>query len=135
MPETLIADLADYRELIVSVRNDSAIRVSKMVYSVPCRLIGKKLLAQIGENEIVLLAGTREVARLPLSRGDRGAVIDFRHLIGHLLRKQGRLRATGGARSCFHRWFTARLTIIWSAPAAIRTSGIWRSSNWRPTRA
>jgi hypothetical protein len=89
MPETLIADLADYRELMVSVRNDSTIRVNKMVYSVPCRLIGVKLLARIGENEIALLAGAREVARLPLSRGDRGAVIDFRHLIGHLLRKPG----------------------------------------------
>ena len=89
MPETLIADLADYRELMVSVRNDSTIRVNKMVYSVPCRLIGVKLLARIGENGIVLLAGAREVARLPLSRGDRGAVIDFRHLIGHLLRKPG----------------------------------------------
>ncbi len=86
MPETLIADLADYRELMVSVRNDS---VNKMVYSVPCRLIGVKLLARIGENEIVLLAGANEVARLPLSRGDRGAVINFRHLIGHLLRKPG----------------------------------------------
>jgi transposase len=89
MPERLIADLADYRELMVSVRNDSTIRVNKMVYSVPCRLIGVKLLARIGENGIVLLAGAREVARLPLSRGDRGAVIDFRHLIGHLLRKPG----------------------------------------------
>ena len=89
MPERSIADLADYRELMVSVRNDSTIRVNKMVYSVPCRLIGVKLLAQIGENGIVLLAGAREVARLPLSRGDRGAVIDFRHLIGHLVRKPG----------------------------------------------
>ncbi len=89
MPETLVADLADYREMMVSVRNDSTIRVNKMVYSVPCRLIGVKLLARIGENEIALLAGAREVARLPLSRGDRGAVIDFRHLIGHLLRKPG----------------------------------------------
>jgi transposase len=89
MPETQIPDLADYRELMVSVRNDSTIRVNKMVYSVPCRLIGVKLLARIGENEVVLLAGAREVARLPLSRGDRGAVIDFRHLIGDLLRKPG----------------------------------------------
>lgn len=89
MPEKRIADLADYRELMVTVSNNSTVRVNKMVYSVPCRLIGVKLLAQIGENEIVLLAGAREVARLPLSRGDRGAVIDFRHLIGHLLRKPG----------------------------------------------
>jgi transposase len=89
MPERQIADLADYRELMVSVRSDSTIRVNKMVYSVPCRLIGVKLLARIGENEIALLVGAREVARLPLARGDRGAVIDFRHLIGDLLRKPG----------------------------------------------
>ena len=65
MPETLIVDLADYRELMVSVRNDSTIQVNKMVYSVPCRLIGVKLLARIGENEIALLAGALEVTRLP----------------------------------------------------------------------
>ena len=89
MRETVIVELPDYRELMVSVRNDSTIRVNKMVYSVPSRLIGVKLLARIYESRIVLLEGAREVARLPLSRGDRGAVIDFRHLIGHLLRKPG----------------------------------------------
>jgi len=89
MPETAIGDLPDYRELMVSVRTDSTIRVNKMVYSVPSRLIGVKLLARIYESRMVLLEGAQEVARLPLSRGDRGAVIDFRHLIGHLLRKPG----------------------------------------------
>ena len=89
MRETAIGDLPDYRELMVSVRNDSTIRINKMVYSVPSRLIGVKLLARIHESRIVLLEGAQEVARLPLSRGDRGAVIDFRHLIGHLLRKPG----------------------------------------------
>lgn len=89
MRETAFGDLPDYRELMVSVRNDSTIRVNKMVYSVPSRLIGVKLLARIYETLIVLLEGAQEVAWLPLSRGDRGAVIDFRHLIGHLLRKPG----------------------------------------------
>ncbi len=65
------------------------IRVRKLVYSVPSRLIGTKLLARIYENEIFLLEGADEVARLPLGTGDSGAVIDFRHLIGHLLRKPG----------------------------------------------
>jgi hypothetical protein len=89
MRETAIGDLPDCRELMVSVRNDSTIRVNKMVYSVPSRLIGVKLLVRIYESRIVLLEGAQEVARLPLSRRDRGAVIDFRHLIGHLLRKPG----------------------------------------------
>ena len=89
MGEKLVGDLADYRELMVTVGNNSTIRVRKLVYSVPSRLIGVKLLARIYENRIVLLAGAQEVAQLPLHGGDRGAVIDFRHLIGHLLRKPG----------------------------------------------
>lgn len=89
MSERAIEDLPDYRELMVSVGNNSTIRVRKLRYSVPSRLIGVKLLARIYENRIVLLAGALEVAQLPLNGGDRGAVIDFRHVIGHLLRKPG----------------------------------------------
>ena len=89
MRETVIKDLPDYRELMVTVGNNSTIRVRKLRYSVPSRLIGTKLLARIYENRIVLLAGAQEVAQLPLNGGDRGAVIDFRHVIGHLLRKPG----------------------------------------------
>jgi hypothetical protein len=89
MSTKAIEDLADYRELMVTVGNNSTIRLRKLVYSVPSRLIGTKLLARIYENRIVLLAGAQEVAQLPLHGGDRGAVIDFRHLIGHLLRKPG----------------------------------------------
>ena len=89
MGDSSVEELPDYRELMVSVGVNSTIRVRKMVYSVPARLIGAKLLARVYENRIVLLEGAQEVAQLPLSRGDRGAVIDFRHLIGHLLRKPG----------------------------------------------
>lgn len=89
MREGPVPDLADYREVMVSVSNSSTIRLRKMVYSVPSRLIASKLLARIYENKIILFNGAQEVARLPLGRGDRGAVIDFRHLIGHLVRKPG----------------------------------------------
>ena len=74
---------------MVSVGNNSTIRVHKLVYSVPSRLIGAKLLARIYENRIVLLEGTQEVAQLARVLGDGGAVIDFRHVIGHLVRKPG----------------------------------------------
>ena len=89
MVERPPGELADYRELMVTVGNNSTIRVRKLRYSVPSRLIGVKLLARIYENRIVLLDGPRELAQLPLHRGDRGAVIDFRHVIDHLLRKPG----------------------------------------------
>lgn len=89
MRETTVADLPDYRQVMVTVGNNSTIRLRKQVYSVPSRLIGAKLVARVYENRIVLLKGADEVAQLPLGKSDRGAVIDFRHLIGHLLRKPG----------------------------------------------
>ena len=89
MRETAVEDLPDYRELMVTVWSDSTIRVRKLRYSVPSRLIGVKLLARIYENRIVLLNGAQEVAQLPRNGGDRGAIIDFRHIIGYLLRKPG----------------------------------------------
>ncbi|YCM42762.1 IS21 family transposase [Verrucomicrobiaceae bacterium 227] len=89
MPERAVPELPDFKEVMVSVGNNSTIRVRKLVYSVPSRLIGTKLLARIYENRIVLFAGAQEVARLPMRTGDSGAVIDFRHLIGHLVRKPG----------------------------------------------
>jgi hypothetical protein len=89
MGDSAVGELPDYRELMVTVGSNSTIRVRKLVYSVPSRLIDAKLLARVYENRIVLLAGAREVARLPLSQGDRGGVIDYRHVIDHLLRKPG----------------------------------------------
>ena len=103
---------------MVSVGNNSTIRVRKMVYSVPCRLIGVKLLARICENRIVLLAGAREVARLPLSRGDRGAVIDFRHLIVAFAAQAGGVRGVSLARGAVS---------IAGVPCGLRSSGArWR---------
>jgi hypothetical protein len=89
MREVPGGELPEWREVMVRVGNNSTIRLRKQVYSVPSRLIGAKLVARIYENRIVLLDGPREVACLPLGGGDRGAVIDFRHVIGHLLRKPG----------------------------------------------
>lgn len=88
MGEAAAEPVPDYRELMVTVGNNSTIRLRKRVYSVPCRLIGAKLVARLYENRIVLLAGAQEVAQLPAGRGE-SAVIDFRHVIGHLRRKPG----------------------------------------------
>lgn len=67
MRETLVADLPDYREVMVTVGNNSTIRLRKQVYSVPSRLIGVKLLARIYETAS-LFHGAAEVAQLPLAR-------------------------------------------------------------------
>lgn len=81
--------LPDYHEMMVTVQNNSTIRLRKQVYSVPARLIGQKLLARQTETHIHLLAGAAHVAVLEVRRGGSGAVIDYRHLIGHLQRKPG----------------------------------------------
>ncbi len=89
MKELGIRELVDYREVMVRVGSNSTIRVSNRVYSVPSRLIGAKLLARIYESRIVLLEGATEVAELTVAIGGRGAVIDLRHIITHLVRKPG----------------------------------------------
>lgn len=89
MREHLAAELPAYVETSVSVNNNSTIRVCKMTYSVPSQLIGTRLKARIFETHIVLLDGCAALADLPRHGGDRGAVIDFRHLITWLVRKPG----------------------------------------------
>src|SRR5690606_10709292 len=86
MREHLAVELPDYTETTVRVNNNSTIRVCKRVYSVPSRLIGSRLRARIHETHVVLLDGMVVLAELPLQGGDRGAVIDFRHVIQWLVR-------------------------------------------------
>jgi len=89
MREHMSAELPDYTETLVRVTNNSTIRVCKRVYSVPSQLIGSRLRARIHETHIVLMDGLVVLAQLPLCAGDRGAVIDFRHVINWLVRKPG----------------------------------------------
>jgi hypothetical protein len=81
--------LAEYRELGVSVGNHSTIRVKKITYSVPSRLIGQRLRVEVYESVLKLYLGRKRVLEVPRACGDRGAVINFRHVVGPLLRKPG----------------------------------------------
>ena len=81
--------LAQYRELRVRVSSNSTIRVKNISYSVPSRLIGQTVRVEQYEAEILVYLGREVVVKLPRQRGDRGARIDFRHVIGPLLRKPG----------------------------------------------
>ena len=48
------------------------------------------MVGPLGRDEVdAVFAGEPPVPLLALNRGDRGVVIDFRHVIGHLLRKPG----------------------------------------------
>ena len=81
--------LAEYRELCVVVSSQSTIRVKNVSYSVPSRLIGQRVRVERYEAELKVFLGRDLVLQLPRQRGDRGALIDFRHVIGPLTRKPG----------------------------------------------
>jgi hypothetical protein len=64
-------------------------RVNKHTYSVPSRLIGRTLRVEQHEAELKVFLGREFLFCLPRLRGDRGALVDFRHVITGLLRKPG----------------------------------------------
>ena len=86
LPPTL---LAEYQELAACVSSHSTIRVKNITYSVPSRLIGQRLRVEIYESVLKLYLGRERVLEVARACGDRGAVINFRHVVGPLLRKPG----------------------------------------------
>jgi hypothetical protein len=76
---------------IVSARvsPSSTVTVMKGVYSVPSRLISLLLYAHVYAIEVVLYYGDKEVQRMTRLPKEGGAAINYRHIIGHLLRKPG----------------------------------------------
>jgi hypothetical protein len=81
--------LAAFQEVSVRVSSHSTARVRNRTYSLPSRLAGLALRAQVHEGEVRFFLGREEVLRAPRSRGGSGAVIDFRHMVGPLSRKPG----------------------------------------------
>jgi len=84
-----LGQLAEYREYAPVVSSHSLIRVKKHAYSVPSRLIGHRLRVHLYESELQVYLGGAFLFSLPRLRGDRGTLVDFRHVIGALLRKPG----------------------------------------------
>jgi len=81
--------LSEYDELRCTVGSASTIRVKKVGYSVPARLIGQEIKVEVYERELKLYSGRELLLRLPRHCGSRGVVLDYRHVIDHLLRKPG----------------------------------------------
>lgn len=81
--------LETLERLRVRVRRGSTIRVKHNTYSVPARLIGEEVEARIGPEEIEVWYAQQLVQRLPRLRGQDKHHIDYRHIIGWLVRKPG----------------------------------------------
>lgn len=80
--------LAEYQEVEAWVASNSTIRVKKVTYSVPARLIGQTVRVEVHESVLRLGLGPEAVLELPRVRG-RAAAINFRDVVGPLLRKPG----------------------------------------------
>jgi hypothetical protein len=83
------ARLPEYRELTVTVRSGSTIRVKNNTYSVPSRLIGERVRVRIFDERLEVHYGGRCQLVLERLRGEGGHRIEYRHVIDSLVRKPG----------------------------------------------
>jgi hypothetical protein len=56
-----------------------------VTYSVPARLIGQTVRVEVYEGTLKIFHSRELLLSLPRARDDRGAVIDYRHIITHLV--------------------------------------------------
>ena len=81
--------LAEYQEVYCRVSSASTIRVRNVGYSVPARWIGSEVKVEVYENELKVYSGRELLLTLKRRCGVGGVVLDYRHIIEHLLRKPG----------------------------------------------
>ena len=74
------ARIPEYTTFQCRVRKWSTIRIGSRIYSVPSRLIG---------HTVEVLYGGRVLCTMPRLRGAADHRIDYRHIIGSLVRKPG----------------------------------------------
>nr|VFK41260.1 MAG: Integrase core domain-containing protein [Candidatus Kentron sp. TC] len=83
--------LPEYSEVFVRVSTSSTIRVAGALYSVPSRLIGKRLRVHLYASRLECHVGARRVLDLPRVHSIEGEEearrIDYRHLIDSLAEK------------------------------------------------
>lgn len=84
--------LGSYQEVRVKVTRASIIRVQHNVYSVPTGLIGRQVTVRLYEWHLEVYVGQKQVETMPRLVGQKKQQINYRHLIGTLLRKPGGFR-------------------------------------------
>lgn len=75
----------------ITVSKSSTIQVRTNTYSVPSRLIGRKVDVRIGAEQIVVTHQDHHVQIMPRLFGKKGMSINYRHVIDSLVRKPGAL--------------------------------------------
>lgn len=81
----------DYTEQVVTVTTASTIEVKRVLYTVPARLIGERLRLHLYDDRLEGYVGAAQAVTLPrvypVCHERRARCIDYRHLIGTLVRK------------------------------------------------
>ena len=82
----------DFTLASATVTRSGTVRVRGVLYTVPSRLVGARLKVHIYDDRLVCFLGVAEVLRLVrVHRGKRGgprvSVVDYRHLVGALVKK------------------------------------------------
>ena len=89
----------EYTTFECRVRKWSTIRVGGRVYSVPSRLIGHTVEARQHPSTVEVLYGGRVLCTMPRLRGSAEHRIDYRHIIGSLVRRPTLNRAIAELRN------------------------------------
>jgi hypothetical protein len=93
MPLLTASKLAEYNEHLCTVRNSSTITVNRRVYSMPSRLIGREVVVRQYEDHIDVLYKNTLQLTAPWIGRDNGNCINYRHIIGSLVRKPGAFKS------------------------------------------
>ena len=111
----------DFSLATVTVTRTSTIAVRDVLYTVPSRLIGSRLKIHIYDRRLVCFLGTTEVLTLPRRRRSADGpahVVDYRHIIGSLIKKP-QVFHRSVLRDAFRRaWEKLDTTLEPGAPAA-----------------
>jgi len=79
----------EYKEEVSVVSKQSTVRFNKVAYSVASQYIGTQVTGHIFEDKIDVYYRHNLILTLPRIHDDRGAYIDYRHIIKELIRKPG----------------------------------------------
>lgn len=92
MPKLQVSRLAEYKEYRCRVMSWGTITVDRRIYSVPGRLIGEKVVVRRYEGHIEVFFNDVYQFSAPWISRESGHRINYRHLIGWLVRKPGAFR-------------------------------------------
>ena len=98
LPPAPVPEYVNYR---ARVRKWSTIQAAGRTYTVPSRLIGKDVQIRLYAEHLEVYYKGTFVERMERVRGEREARVDYRHIIGSLVRKPGPSPGTASGSRCF----------------------------------